>query len=98
MTTLLLSHPVMIEHAPPEGHPERPDRLKVIERILATAHFDALMREEAPLATAHEITRAHADDYYHRLEQAAPEEGMEQLDPDTWMSPRSFEAALRGVG
>ena len=98
MTTLLLSHPVQIEHAPPEGHPERPDRLKAVERILATSHFDELMREEAPLATPDEITSAHAAEYYHRIEQAAPEEGLEQLDPDTWMSPRSFEAALRGAG
>ena len=98
MTTLLLSHPVMIEHSPPEGHPERPDRLRIIERILATPPFDDLLREEAPLASAEQITRAHAEDYYHRIEQAAPDEGFEQLDPDTWMSPKSFEAALRGAG
>jgi acetoin utilization deacetylase AcuC-like enzyme len=98
MTTLLLTHPLCIEHAPPEGHPERPDRIKIIERILATPHFDSLVREEAPAATPDHITRAHAEDYYHRIEQASPDEGLEQLDPDTWMSPKSFAAALRGVG
>ncbi len=98
MTTLLLSHPVCIEHAPPQGHPDRPERLKIIERILSTAHFDALMREEAPLAAADQITRAHADDYYHLIEQATPDEGLEQLDPDTWMSPSSWDAARRAAG
>jgi acetoin utilization deacetylase AcuC-like enzyme len=98
MATLLLSHSIMIEHAPPEGHPERPDRLKIIERILANPHFDALIREEAPRASADSITRPHAEEYYHRIEQAVPDEGVEQLDPDTWMSPRSFEAALRAAG
>jgi acetoin utilization deacetylase AcuC-like enzyme len=98
MTTLLLTHPLCTEHAPPEGHPERPDRLRIIERILATSHFDSLTREEAPAASADQITRVHADDHYHRIEQASPEEGLEQLDPDTWMSPRSFDAALRGAG
>jgi acetoin utilization deacetylase AcuC-like enzyme len=98
MTTLLLSHPVCLEHQPPDGHPERPDRLKIIERILSTPHFDELLREEAPLAAPEHVLNAHAKDYYHRIEQANPEEGLEQLDPDTWMSPKSFEAALRGAG
>jgi acetoin utilization deacetylase AcuC-like enzyme len=98
MTTLLLTHPVCIEHKPPEGHPERPDRLKVLERILSTPHFEALLREEAPLAKPDHIMLAHAEDYYHLIEQASPEEGLEQLDPDTWMSPKSFEAALRAAG
>jgi acetoin utilization deacetylase AcuC-like enzyme len=98
MTTLLLSHPLCIEHQPPEGHPERPDRLKIINRILSTPHFDTLLREEAPSATEEQILRAHADDYFDRIRQAAPEEGFEPLDPDTWMSPKSFEAALRAAG
>jgi acetoin utilization deacetylase AcuC-like enzyme len=98
MTTLLLTHPLCIEHAPPEGHPERPDRLRIIERILSTPHFESLAREEAPAGSPDHITRAHAEDYYHRIEQASPEEGLEQLDPDTWMSPKSLAAALRGVG
>jgi acetoin utilization deacetylase AcuC-like enzyme len=98
MSTLLLSHPVCIEHRPPEGHPERPDRLRIIERILTTPHFETLIREEAPQATEKQILLAHADDYYHRLKQASPEEGLEPLDPDTWMSPKSFEAALHAAG
>jgi acetoin utilization deacetylase AcuC-like enzyme len=98
MTTLLLTHPLCIEHRPPEGHPERPDRLKIIDRILSTPHFETLLREESPPATEAQIIRAHADEYFERIRQASPDEGFEQLDPDTWMSPKSFEAALRAAG
>ena len=98
MTTLLLSHPLCAKHHPPEGHPERPDRLKIVDRILSAPPFEALAREDAPAASVEQIMRAHAEEHYHRLEQASPEEGFEQLDPDTWMSPGSFEAALRGAG
>ncbi|HEY7750572.1 MAG TPA: histone deacetylase family protein [Aestuariivirgaceae bacterium] len=98
MSTLLLTHPVCVEHEPPHGHPERPDRLRIIERILSTPHFDELVREEPPAAAPEHILRAHADEYYHLIEQASPDEGLEQLDPDTWMSPKSFEAALRAAG
>jgi acetoin utilization deacetylase AcuC-like enzyme len=98
VTTLLLSHPDCLAHAPPQGHPERPDRLRIIERVLAGPHFDDLVREEAPLATAEAIERAHQQDYFHMVEQSSPETGFEQLDPDTWMSPGSLAAGLRAAG
>ena len=98
MTTLLLAHPVCIEHATPDGHPERPDRLRIIDRILSNAIFDNLLREEAPAAAAEDILRAHDEEHYAVITQAVPDEGLEQLDPDTWMSPKSLEAALRAAG
>ncbi|MDP9137469.1 MAG: histone deacetylase family protein, partial [Pseudomonadota bacterium] len=45
-----------------------------------------------------DIERAHAQEYFYMVEQSAPEAGLEQLDPDTWMSPGSFAAGLRAVG
>ena len=98
MTTLLLTHPLCIEHQPPEGHPERPERLKILNRILSTPSFDALLREEAPLASEAQILSVHAEEHFERIRQASPEDGLEQLDPDTWMSPRSFDAGLRAAG
>ncbi|HKG74397.1 MAG TPA: histone deacetylase family protein [Aestuariivirgaceae bacterium] len=98
MTTLLLTHPLCVEHQPPEGHPERPERIKIVDRILSTPSFDPLLREEAPVAGEAQILSAHADEHFQRLHQASPDEGLEQLDPDTWLSPRSFDAALRAAG
>jgi acetoin utilization deacetylase AcuC-like enzyme len=98
MSTLLLSHPVCLEHLTPLGHPERPDRLRAIEQALEDEKFQALAREEAPLAAAEIIALCHPMDYIDAVRSASPEEGMVRLDADTSMSPRSFEAALRAVG
>ncbi|MGI9465255.1 MAG: histone deacetylase family protein, partial [Aestuariivirgaceae bacterium] len=98
MSTLLLSHPDCIEHAPPEGHPERPDRLRAVNKILQHGSFDDLIREDAPLGRREDILRAHPEDYVHMIEQTVPDSGLERLDPDTWMGPKSLQAALRGVG
>ena len=45
MTTLLLSHPACLDHLTPMGHPERPDRLRAVERALEHEKFQILARE-----------------------------------------------------
>ena len=42
MTTLLISHPACLEHLTPAGHPERPDRLRAVERALEAEKFQPL--------------------------------------------------------
>ena len=98
MSTLLVSHPACLDHVTPLGHPERPDRLRAIERVLADERFQALAREQAPRAGVETITLCHPLDYVEQIRDATPAEGMAQLDADTSMSPGSFEAALRAAG
>src|SRR2546423_6822911 len=98
MTTLLLSHPACLNHLTPMGHPERPDRLRAIERTLEHEKFQLLAREQAPMASLDVIARVHPMDYVEQVRDASPKEGMVRLDADTTMSPGSFEAALRGAG
>ena len=98
MTTLLFSHPSSLRHVTPNGHPERVDRIKAINQILANDHFKDLARREAPLGRDEDILRAHAYEHLERIRAMAPAEGMEYLDPDTVMSVGSLEAALRAVG
>ena len=98
MPTLLLSHPACLDHLTPMGHPERPDRLRAIERALEAEKFQTLAREQAPLAPLEMIALCHPMDYVEAIRNASPEEGMVQLDGDTSMSPGSYEAALRAVG
>ena len=45
MTTRLYSHPIYLEHVTPPGHPERPDRLRAIARVLDGEEFSALDRK-----------------------------------------------------
>ena len=96
--TLLLTHPDCHEHLVPEGHPERPARLEAMEKLLATEHFADLAREEAPKALREHLLLAHAGEHVTHIESLVPDEGLTQVDPDTWLSPRSMEAALRAAG
>ena len=98
MTTLLLSHPACLDHLTPQGHPERPDRLRAIERALEHEKFQGLVREQAPMATLETIALAHPMDYVQNVRDAAPREGMVRIDADTTMSPGSFEAVMRAAG
>ena len=100
MSTLLISHPACLNHLTPSGHPERPDRLRVIEEALEDERFHLLAREQAPMAEAEIIALVHPMDYIEAIRNASPseDEGLVRLDADTSMSPGSFEAALRGAG
>ena len=61
MTTLLLHHPVFTLHAPPPGHPERPDRMRAIEKVLAHPLFSDLERREAERAASDDILLVHPE-------------------------------------
>jgi acetoin utilization deacetylase AcuC-like enzyme len=98
MSTLLITHPACLEHLTPLGHPERPDRLRVVERALEAEKFQSLARGQAPRAAFEIIALCHPMDYITQIRDATPREGMVRLDADTSMSPGSFEAALRAVG
>jgi acetoin utilization deacetylase AcuC-like enzyme len=98
MTTLLLSHAACLNHLTPMGHPERPDRLRVVERALEHEKFQSLAREQAPMATVEMIALAHPRDYVEQVREASPKEGMVRLDADTSMSPGTFEAVMRAAG
>lgn len=98
MPTLLLSHPDCLNHDTGSHHPERPDRLRAIEDALSEARFNGLKRELAPLAELAAIERLHPQAYVEAIEAASPKRDLVWLDPDTVMSPGSWNAALRAAG
>lgn len=101
MTTALITHPSFLGHDTGPHHPERADRLRAIDRVLAHEAYTGLVRREAPLRedakTA--IERVHPEGYYGRIERSRPL-GKEfvHIDGDTVMSKGTWEAALRAVG
>jgi len=95
MTTALITHPDCLAHEPPDGHPEQVARL---ERVLAALKDKAVTRVTAPLVAEDDLLRVHPKRYIEAIRAAAPEEGLIQLDGDTWMSPGSLAAAHRGAG
>ena len=99
MQTRLYRHDAAFtDHVVPQGHPERPARIEALANALDTPDFDALDRQEAPMADEAALLLAHPQNYVDAIREAAPESGMVQLDGDTVMSPGSWEAALRAVG
>jgi acetoin utilization deacetylase AcuC-like enzyme len=98
MTTLLITHNACLEHLTPAGHPERPDRLRAIERVLEQERFQMLARVDAPAARLETIALCHPMDYVTAIREATPKTGLVGLDADTTLSPGSFEAALRAAG
>ncbi|HML90876.1 histone deacetylase family protein [Methyloceanibacter sp.] len=98
MTTLLLTHPACLDHDTGYGHPEQADRLRAIEGALGAEAFSGLKREEAPLADLAAVERLHPKAYVEAVRAAIPKELHNWLDPDTVVSPGSWEAALRAAG
>lgn len=98
MTTLYVSHPCTLDHAVPPGHPERPDRIRAVERVLEKERFSDLLRCRAPQAGREVLTLAHPIPYVEAVVAASPQEGFVQIDGDTLMSPGTLESALRAVG
>jgi acetoin utilization deacetylase AcuC-like enzyme len=98
MSTLLLSHPACLNHLTPPGHPERPDRLRAIEEVLAEDRFKALTRAEAPEGDLDSVALCHGEHYITELRHVAPTSGLVYIDGDTSMSPGTWEAVMRGVG
>jgi acetoin utilization deacetylase AcuC-like enzyme len=85
----------MLAHDPGRGHPERPERLRVLLDHLA--HARDLVRLGARLATEDEIALVHAPGH---IEHAAATAGRPRVvfDPDTSTSPGSYQAARLAAG
>jgi len=99
MTTALVTHPLFEQHRVPEGHPECPQRLaRILDALRAAGVYDLLAQVEAPAATREQLERVHSPDYLDSLEQAVPDEGIAQIDPDTFMSPATLSAARHAAG
>ncbi len=102
MSTLLITHPIFVEHDTGDGHPERPDRMRAVDQALSHEIFNDLKREQAPLRddVEEQIALAHPTAYIDWVKSARPSPGEEpaRLDPDTVLSATSWEPALRAVG
>jgi acetoin utilization deacetylase AcuC-like enzyme len=98
LATLLIEHPIFLEHEMPPGHPERVDRIRAVTQALSDPCFDDTIRREAPKAPVEATALAHDRRFVDLIVENAPSEGFVQIDADTFMSPGTLPAALHAVG
>lgn len=102
MTTVLITHPAFLDHDTGDSHPERPDRMRAIDKALAEEAFDPLERRTAPLRDDDRtyIALAHRKEHLTEVSEFAEhvESGHKYIDADTVVSPGTWEAARRAIG
>ena len=96
MKTLILHHDDCLKHDPGFRHPERADRVRAV--LAAVQNMPGTELLPAPLASQEQVCSAHDPDYWQHLIELEPEADPVMLDPDTFLSPGSIKAALRGSG
>ena len=95
--TLLFSDPVFLQHETGR-HPECAERLRAISARLESAGLPSrcVAGSFAPL-TPEAVARVHLPPVVQLVRETA-EEGGGRLDPDTVVSPRSYDVALAAAG
>jgi acetoin utilization deacetylase AcuC-like enzyme len=96
--SLILVGPVVSEDHARRGHPERPDRLRAVNDGVADLHLgEDLAIVESRAASPAQLERVHSEAYLERL-RAFCREGGGSLDPDTYATTTSWEAARLAAG
>jgi len=99
MSTAVFTHAACLAHDMGAGHPESPDRLRVILRALEHPRFATLVRKIAPRAAREDLLRAHPPSHLDSILGLSPRpHELIALDADTAVGPGTAEAALRAAG
>ena len=104
LSTALVTHPACDRHDNGQGHPESPDRLRAMrEAVRLDADLAAAVEErQAAPAGEEDLLRVHTPEHVMAVREAAGEARrrgqLVWLDPDTAVSPASWDAALASAG
>ncbi|WP_297211407.1 MULTISPECIES: histone deacetylase family protein [Thermodesulfovibrio] len=86
---------IFLKHETPEGHPESKERLiSIVNRLKKETIWERLIHIKPRRATEEEIALVHEPHYIERVKNSPPG----YIDPDTYISEYSYEAALHAVG
>jgi len=97
---LYFSHPACLEHDPrlfSPGHPDTPERLVVLERVLAERGWMGWERREAPAAREVQLELVHTSAHVRNIRDLCARGGG-AIDPDTFVGEASYRAALHAAG
>ena len=96
MSLTLFTSPVFAEHLPPPGHPERVERFEVMQAVATEFRQKGVSVAEPRPASDVEIARIHDADHITFVRETAGR--AVAIDPDTFTSPRTWEAARLAAG
>jgi len=89
----ILTHTACLQHQL-AGHPERPARLEaVLNRLYADGLFPKT-KDIIPQITTDALGLVHPSDFTNQVVNAEPLSGTAHLDPDTYLSKGSIQAAM----
>ena len=98
MAVLLVTSPQFMEHDTCYGHPERPARLDaVLDGVRQSGVWEAMVPVAPRAATSAELELVHPERYVTALSSFCATGGG-ALDPDTYASPASWDAAVLAAG
>ncbi|MCZ7534412.1 MAG: histone deacetylase [Acidimicrobiia bacterium] len=96
MSVHLVTNELSLRHVTPPGHPERPARVTaVIDAIRSSEH--PVVEVEAPEVDMSLLATIHDTTYIDRI-RAFCVSGGGALDPDTYVVPASWDAAIHAAG
>ncbi len=97
-TVAIIRDPIYLKHSNGPMHPEGPERLVTIDRMLSDFPLKDHLQDIPPRdATFEELAWVHEPGYIRRIEQTR-ESSFTVLDPDTSATSDSYAAALRAAG
>ena len=98
MKTCIITTDTYQNHDTGIGHPERIDRVKVVNEGLKKISSNNLTWLKPKPFDLTYLSLAHTSNYLQKLEETFPKEGSVFLDGDTLVCPGSKQAALDAVG
>lgn len=96
MDLSVFTHASGYDHRPPEGHPERVERLQAVDQAIASSGLTPVTPDQPASRT--DLERVHVAAMIETIYAAVPAIGDAAIDADTWMSPGSLQAGLDAAG
>ena len=99
MTTAVVHHPIYEKHSTGPGHPETPERYRLVIDALQNdeALWNGLSQIKPEKASQGLVQAVHTKEHFKRVEGAFAN-GLDRLDSDTVISMQSFDASLFAAG
>ena len=89
-------HDIFEKHIVPDGHPERSDRIKALNKLLIY-NFKPYLKKIKIIDTKHLIKKVHTSEYLNQIYTLKPNGNLIQLDQDTFFSENTLIAAETAV-